>query len=155
MAKYFTKEGDELKEVEAFSQEELENIVGKRLERERGKYSDYDDLKNQVAAFESTKSEFETKLNAETEKRTELEKQLGKAQLETEKVKIVHEFKLPDDLAEFVTGESADDMRARAEKLANGVGSGKVKITKHEKDTGKKTESAKLAGNLFGKRSDD
>ena len=84
MAKYFTKEGDELKEVEAFSQEELENIVGKRLERERGKYSDYDDLKNQVAAFESTKSEFETKLNAETEKRTELEKQLGKAQLETE-----------------------------------------------------------------------
>lgn len=156
MAKYFTKNGDEYEEVEAFSQDELESVIDKRLERERKKFADYDDLKNQTAAFETEKSELESKLNAATEKQSELAKQLGKAQLETDRVKIVHEFKLPKDYADFVTGENADEMRERAEKLASGIGGGKFNISKNEKpDGGDKSQSAKIAGKLFGTKSDD
>ena len=155
MAKYFTKEGDEFKEVDAFSQDELDNILEKRLERERSKFKDYDDLKAQAAGIETLKSEYESKLAAAGEKASELEKQVHKASLETERVKIVHDFKLPDELAEFVTGESAEDMRARAEKLAHGVGGSKVTITKQEKPDENKTESAKLAGILFGSKNSE
>lgn len=156
MAKYFTKEGDDYKEVEAFSQEEVNDIVGKRVEREREKFADYDDVKEKAGKLDSTKSEYEDKLKKSGEKVTELEGQLGKAKLETEKVKIVHEFKLSDDLAEFVTGDDADAMRKRAEKLAKGVKTGKVPIKKQEKPgDSKKTDSKEIAGKLFGSKSDD
>lgn len=152
MAKYFTKEGDDFKEVEVdlFTQEHVDKVIKDRAERvARQQFGDYDDLKAKVG-------DYEEKLKSATEKATELEKQLGGAKLETEKVKIMTEFKLPDDMAEFVTGENADEMRTRAEKLANGVKSGKVPIKKEEKPKGDTASDSKaIAGKLFGKKSDD
>lgn len=155
MAKYFTKEGDDLKEVDAFSQTEVDEIVTKRLDRERGKFADYEDLKEKAGKVETVKAEYEGKLKAAGTEKTELEKQLGAAKLETDKVKIVNEFKLPDDLAEFVTGETADEMRKRAEKLSKGVKGGKLDIDKKPKPDGVKTDNKAIAGKLFGKKSDD
>lgn len=155
MAKYFTKDGDDFKEVEAFSQDEVNDIVGKRVEREREKFSDYDDLKEKAASVETIKSEYETKLGSTKEKVGELEKELGKTKLEVDRVKIVNEFKLTDDLAEFVTGDTAEDMRKRAEKLAKGVKGGKINIDKKPKPGDeKKSDSKAIAGNLFGKSGD-
>lgn len=156
MAKYFTKEGDDLKEVDAFSQTEVDEIVTKRLDRERGKFADYDDLKEKAGKVETIKSEYETKLKAAGTEKTELEKQLGSAKLETDKVKLVHEFKLSDDLAEFVTGDTVDEMRKRAEKLSKGVKGGKLDIDKKPKPgDGEKSDNKAIAGKLFGKKSDD
>lgn len=155
MTKYFTKEGEDLKEVDAFSQTEVDDIVTKRLERERGKFADYDTLKEKAGKVDSINAEWETKLKDATTKTSELEKQLGGAKLETEKVKIVNEFKLSEELAEFVTGDTAEDMRKRAEKLAKGVTGGKVTIDKKQKPgDSKSTDSKQIAGKLFGKKSD-
>lgn len=155
MAKYFTKDGDDYKEVEAFSQDEVNDIVGKRVEREREKFSDYDDLKEKAGAVDTLKSETDEKLKKAGETEADLKKQLEGAKLQTEKVKIVGEFKLSEDLAEFVTGESADEMRKRAEKLAKGVKPSKVEIDKKPKPEDDKNNSKKLAGKLFGSKSDD
>jgi hypothetical protein len=156
MAKYFTKEGDDYKEVDAFSQPEVDEIVTKRLDRERGKFADYDELKEKAAKVETIKTEYEGKLKAAGTEKTELEKQLGSAKLETDKVKIVNEFKLSDDLAEFVTGNTADEMRQRAEKLSKGVKGGKLDLNKDPKPKdGEKTDSKAIAGKLFGGKSDD
>ena len=155
MAKLYQKEGDDYKEVDAFLQPEVDEIVKTRLDRERGKFADYDDLKEKAGKVDTINSEWETKLNAANEEKTELEKKLGAAQLETEKVKIMHEFKLPDDMAEFVTGDNADAMRTKAEKLAKGVKPGSVDLDKKPKPGDEKqTDSKTMAGKLFGKKSD-
>ena len=156
MTKLYAKSDDgNYEEVDAFLQPEVDNIVKSRLERDREKFADYDDLKEKAGKVETIKSEYETKLGEATTAKTELEKQLAKANLETEKVKIVTKLKLPEDLHEFVTGDTADEMLQRAEKLSKGVKPGKVNIDKNDKPENAKSDSAKIAGKLFGSKSDD
>lgn len=157
MAEYFYKDGDEYKKVEdtLFTQDEIDTkIMPKRLERERSKFADYDALKEKAAKVDTIKSEYETKLAEKDTTVSTLQSDLKKAQLETDKVRVVHEFKLSDDLAEFVTGETADEMRARAEKLAKGFKGGTPNLKKEEKPGEKQTDATKIARNLFGAKSD-
>jgi uncharacterized protein YwqG len=160
MAEYFTKDGDEFKKVDEtlFSQTEIDTtIMPKRLERERSKFADYDTLKEKAGKVDTITSEYEEKLKGEATAKSELEKQLGSAKLETEKVKITHEFKLSNELAEFVTGDTVEDMRKRAEKLSKGFKGGGVDLDKKGKPKGTEASDSKaLAGKLFGsKKSDD
>jgi hypothetical protein len=157
MTEYFTKDGDEFKKVDdnLLTQADVDSVIEKRLERERGKFADYDTLKEKAGKVDSIKTEYETKLAEKDTAVSDLNKQLGAAKLETDKVKIIHEFKLSDDLAEFVTGDTVDDMRSRAEKLSKGLPGGGVKIDKQRKPEGEATDSKALAGKLFGKKSDD
>lgn len=156
MAEYFIKDGDDYKKVDEnlLSQTQVDDVIEKRLERERGKYADYDTLKEKAGKVDTIAKEYEDKLKTKDTEVSELTKSLGSAKLETEKVKIVHEFKLSDELSEFVTGDTADDMRAKAEKLAKGVTGGKVTVSKSQKPGGKTSDSKELAKGLFGKKSD-
>lgn len=159
MTKYFTKEGDDYKEVteELLTQERVDGIVKDRGERyAKQNFSDYDDLKAKAGQADAQKEEYEGKLSTLGKEKSELEKKLTGATLETEKVKIVSEFGLSDELSEFVSGENADEMRERAEKLAKGMKPNKVVIDKQKKsDGGKPTDSKTIAGKLFGNKSDD
>lgn len=155
---YFTKDGDDYVKVDGplHTQEHLDQVVKERAERiARKDFGDYDELKEKAAKVDTISKEYEDKLKAADEGKTELEKQLAAANLNTEKVKIVHEFKLSDDLAEFVTGETADEMRERAEKLSKGLPGGKVTIDKNSKPEDKTSDTKKIAKGLFGSRSDD
>lgn len=159
MTKYFTKEGDDFKEVTdpLHTQSDVDEVVKTRLERERSKFSDYDTLKEKAGKVDSLNAEWQTKQKGWEAEKSDLEKQLGGAKLETDKVKIVNQFKLSDDLAEFVTGDTADEMRAKAEKLAKGVKPSGVNIDKKPKPDGgdKPADSKALAGKLFGKNKSD
>lgn len=151
MTEYFTKDGDDFKKVdeELLTEQQVNSVVKGRAERiASSQYSDYDDLKKKS-------SEFDSKLKSLTEEKSVIETELGKAKLETEKVRVISEFKLSDELAEFVTGESADELRQRAEKLSKGVTGGTVTIDKKGKPEEKATDSKAIAGRLFGKKSDD
>lgn len=152
MAEYFYKDGDEYKKVEdnLLTQADVDKVVESRLERQKKQFADYDDLKEKAGKVDTVAKEYEDKLKAAGTEKSELESKLKAATLETDKVKIIHEFKLSDDLAEFVTGETADDMRAKAEKLSKGVGGGKVVIKKNGKPDEKVTDSKKIAKSLFG-----
>lgn len=160
MAEYFKKDGDDYVKVDdtLHTQADVDSIIEKRLERERGKFKDYDELKEKAGSVEKVKSEYEEKLKVAGTEKSELEGKLKSANLATDKVKLVHEFKLSDELAEFVTGDTADEMRERAEKLSKGIGTsgGKVVINKDGKPKGgSDTDSSKIAKSLFGKKSDD
>lgn len=149
MAKFFTKNGDEYKEAEAFTQEDVDRAVEKRLARERQKYADYDDLKSKVTDLNS-------KLEAAATEKTELETKLSASELANDRIKILNKYKVPESLQEFVNGKTVDDMTKQAEKLAENIKGGKVPITKTPKsEKGDKTDSAEIAGKLFGKKSDD
>lgn len=156
MAEYFYKDGDEYKKVDdtLHTQADVDKVVESRLERERKKFADYDTLKETAGKVETIKSEYEDKLKAAGTEKSELEGKLKSATLETDKVKIIHEFKLSDELSEFVTGETAEEMRERAEKLSKGIGvsGGKVVIKKEGKPGEKQTDSKKIAKSLFGSK---
>lgn len=157
MAEYFVKDGDGYKPVSEnlLTQTDVDSVVEKRLERERNKFADYESLREKAGKVDEVTSEFTEKLKAASDAKAELEGKLKKATLETEKVKIIHEFKLSDELAEFVDGESADDMRKRAEKLAKGVGGGGVPIHKTPKPGETTSDTKKAAQEIFGKKSGD
>lgn len=158
MAKYFTKDGDEYKPVDEnlLTQADVDGVVEKRLERERSKFADYETLKEKAGSVDQVKAELEGKLKEKDTLVSTLTNDLGKAKLETDKVKIVSEFKLSDELSEFVTGETPEEMRQRAEKLSKGIGTSGFIIDKDKKPNENATDSKKIAGGLFGgKKSDD
>ena len=154
MAEYFYKDGDEYKEVDdaLHTQADVDKVVESRLERERKKFADYDVLKETAGKVETIKSEYEDKLKEKDTVIGTLSGEVKSAKLATDKVKIINEFKLSDELSEFVTGETADEMRERAEKLSKGIGvsGGKVVIKKEGKPGEKDTDSKKIAKSLFG-----
>lgn len=157
MAEYFKKDGDKYVEVEEklLAQEDVDKVVETRLERQKKQFADYDDLKEKAGKVDTIKKELEDKLKEAGDAKSAVEKELEKAKLETVKVKAIHEFKLSEDLSEFLNGEDEETIRAQAEKLHKGIPGGAVKVTKTQKPGGKTTETKKVAQRLFGNKSDD
>lgn len=157
MTEYFTKDGDDYKKVEdkLFTQAEVDtDIIPKRLDRERSKFADYDTLKEKAGKVDSITQEFTDKLSAaDTEKQT-LIKERDTAKLDIEKVKAIHEYNLPDELAEFVSGDTAEDIRTRAEKLSKGVTGGTITVDKKPKPADEDDGTKKVVKNLFGNKPD-
>lgn len=156
MTKYFTKDGDKFVEVESnlLTQTEVDSVIDRRLERERSRFSDYESLKEQAEKTKNLKQEFEDKLKQADEQRSELEKKLTGASLETKKVRIMSEFRIKPDLEEFVFGDDEEEMRKRAEKLSKNAPTSPP-VDKDPKPKDDVTDSSKIAGELFGGKSDD
>lgn len=157
MTKYFTKDGEDYVEVsdELHTQSEVDSAIEARLGRLRKQYADYDSLKEKADSVETVKQEYEGKLETANTEKSVLVEELGKTKLEVDKVKLVHEFKLSDDLVEFVTGNDVTEMRQRAEKLSKGIKGVAIDIDKKDKPDPKADNSKAIAGKLFGKKSDD
>ena len=152
MTQYY-KKNDNGEFVEAdLSQEDINQAVKERVDRINRKYSDYDELKKQIEDNSAKQQEFETQIDSLLTDKANLEDELKASKLEVEKVRIINEFKIGDDLAEFVTGDSVDEMRGRAEKLAHNTIAKTAEISKEEKPAAKKSELAELADNLFGSK---
>lgn len=85
------------------TQEELDALIAKRLERERKKFSDYDDLKKKLAEFEKSEEErkraemteierLQADLQARDVEKQTLEQQLNELRETIKREKIVNEF---------------------------------------------------------------
>jgi len=96
------------------TQAELNEIVEKRLARERNKYSDYNDLKAKAAQFDQT----------EEEKKTELEKLTGKASKAEARAIAAEQALLRSEVArekgvpvKLLTGSTKEELEAAADEL--------------------------------------
>ena len=96
------------------SQEQLDKVLSKRLERERAKYADYEELKKKAAEAADSRSEVE-KLN---DRLKELEQERHQSALEAAKAKAASEYGVP---AELLVGDDADAIEAHAKRLAEYV----------------------------------
>lgn len=155
MSEYYIKNGEDFEKVNAFSQEDLDSLIDKRLGRERAKYADYNELKEQVEGFASVKSDYESKLADAYKERDALADQLKQANLNTEKANILREFNIKDDLAEFITGEDAAQMRERAEKLSRSTVGSAVTLDKMPKPEPKRSDIENIRAGLFGDKSNE
>ena len=160
MTKYFTKDGDDYKEVEdtLFTQSEIDtNILPKRLERERNKFADYETLKEKAGKVDTIESEYKDKLAEKDVTIGTLTGEVKSAKLATDKVKIISKYKLSDEASEFLTGDTVEDLEAKAEKLSKLAPGGKVTITKKGKpaEGGENDGNRSVARNLFGRNKAD
>ena len=148
----FYKKNEDGEFVECdLSQEDINQAVKERVDRVNRKYADYDELKANLEAKDKLLRENEDKINGLLSDKANLEDEVKAAKLETERVKIVNEFKLSGDLADFVTGDTAEEMRGRAEKLAHNMQiTPSVDIKKEDKPETNKSDLAKLADSLLG-----
>lgn len=150
MTQYY-KKNEEGEFVEAdLSQEDINQAVKDRVDRINRKYGDYEDLKKQLEEYSEKQKKDEERINELLTDKANLEDDLKVSKLETEKVRIISEFKIGDDLAEFVTGENVEEMRARAEKLAHNTIAKTAELSKVDKPEPKKSDMAKLADDIFG-----
>ena len=96
------------------SQEQLDKVLSKRLERERAKYSDYEELKQKAAEAADSRSEVE-KLHDRVK---ELEQERHQSALQAAKAKAASEYGVPADL---LVGDDTDAIEAHAKRLAEYV----------------------------------
>lgn len=110
------------------TQEELDRIIQERLNREKGKFADYDEIKTRNAALETEvdalKSTIEeTNSAAKTHEQTiaDLNKQIAEKETVNLRTRIALQNGLPIDLADRLIGSDEESIKADAERLAGFV----------------------------------
>ena len=101
-----------------FTQDEMNAIISDRLNRERAKYADYDDLKAKAQQFDAAQEAGKSELQKATEKADRLQAQLdslNKANTLRElRGKVSSEMGVPADL---LNGETEEACKAQAEAI--------------------------------------
>ena len=113
-----SQEGPEQQQSEDLSPEALR----KQLEKARKDAAGYRTKLRELEPIAAKAKELEDAQKSEAQKLTEraeaAERSAADSQREMTRLRVLTEVNLPADLHEFVTGDTEDDMRARARKLA-------------------------------------
>ena len=112
------------------SQEELDKVLGARLQRERETVSkqfqtQIDERDQKIAGFESQVAALNDKIKGYTDQASEiadLKTKVKGYETSSAKMRIAHEIGLPYELAERLSGDDEKAMREDAEKLKKLMG---------------------------------
>lgn len=112
------------------SQEELDRIIGERLEREKAKATKNEEtFKTEIQSLKKTLTEKDQALadltekqNGHTDEVAKLNSEIAGYRLRTIKHEIAHQSGLPYELAERLTGDDEEALRADAETLKGLLG---------------------------------
>lgn len=96
------------------SQEELERVLGRRLERERAKFADYDDLKSKAARLDEIEESQKSELEKLQERAATAEQRAAEFERQALKAQIAAETGVP---VEVLHGDSEESIRAAAQKV--------------------------------------
>lgn len=104
------------------SQEELERVLGKRLERERAKFADYEEAKQKASQFDELQESQKSEVQKERERAEAAERRASVAERTALQVRIASEMGVPQ---EALHGDTEEAMRAAAQQLVAWRDSGK------------------------------
>ncbi|MCZ1070814.1 hypothetical protein [Rhodococcus sp. A5(2022)] len=96
------------------SQEQLDKIVGSRVERERAKFADYDSLKEKAGKFDEFEQASKSELQKALERAEAAERQIGEANRTALHARIAAETGVP---VEMIHGDDEESARASAQKI--------------------------------------
>lgn len=110
--------GDEFQPIT--TQEELNKLLGERAKRERGKFSDYGDLKAKAAKLDEIEAANQTEAEKAQARIKALEDELATVQRDSLRRKIAGEHGITDqdDIDLFLTGTDEETLTKQAERLA-------------------------------------
>lgn len=104
------------------SQEEFDELIKSRLEREankvRGEFADYSAIKASLEAKTKEVEETNGKLSGLQQQVDELNKKLKATETDSVKTRIAYEMKLPQELRDRLVGTTEAEIRKDAEGLA-------------------------------------
>lgn len=110
-------EGNE-PEPKSFTQEQVDQIVEKRLAKERGKYKDYDELKTKAMKLDEMENAGKSEIDKLKESNAALRKQIDDAAAEKQHAEWVSEVAKDKDVpAELLRGGSKEELEAHADLL--------------------------------------
>lgn len=99
-------------------QAQLDDLIKGRLERERSKFSDYDDLKKQVSDFTATEAGLKAQVEAAVQRATQAEATIAeanqKSQLSTWRTAAATEAGVPEAA---LRGSTEEELKAHAAEL--------------------------------------
>ncbi|WP_415477704.1 DUF4355 domain-containing protein [Bifidobacterium psychraerophilum] len=101
-----------------FTQEELNAVVEQRLNRERAKYGDYDDLKAKAERFDQAEDAQKSELQKLAEKNQKTEDELNSLRHSNMILKACTENGIPTSFADLVHGSTEDEINEIAQKVA-------------------------------------
>lgn len=113
-----TPAADEFKPIT--SQDELNDALKVRLERERSKFADYKDVKAKAAEFDKLQAANQTEAEKAAARISELEAELTGVRSESTRLKIAtdHGITDADDIRLFLTGTDEETLTEQAKRLA-------------------------------------
>ena len=144
------------------TQEKFDSAISERLKREREtvskRYADYDELRSKVSTYEQQIADMTKVADEASKKYAEYDRQMSELQsrikgYETDSVKtrIAHETGLPFELAQRLTGDTEDAIRADADSLSRLVGNKSAPLRSPEEvpADGKSTALRSFTANLL------
>lgn len=110
-------EGNE-PEPKSFTQEQVDQIVERRLAKERGKYKDYDEFKSKAMRLDEMENAGKSELDKLKESNAALRKQIDDAAAEKQHAEWVSEVAKDKGVpAELLRGSTKDELEAHADLL--------------------------------------
>lgn len=110
-------DGKDKQSEKTFTQAELDAIIADRLNREKAKYADYEQLKEKAGKYDA-EADKRSDIEKLTEKAAQLEKQLNAMNREKEvrsiRDKVAAELKIP---ASLLTAETEEECKAQAQAI--------------------------------------
>lgn len=105
-------------EEKTFTQDELNKILGERLDRERAKYADFDELKKKAEQFDEIQEQSKSELQKAQERAQSLQAELDSIK-EREAVRTVREAvaKETNVPANLLTGSTEEECKQQAEAI--------------------------------------
>lgn len=115
----------------SFTQEQVNAIVSERLKQERGKFSDYESLKEKAAKFDAAEEASKTELQKATERAEALQKELDSLKSENEIRAIKEEVAASTGVpVNLLTGTTKEDCEAQAKALLEFAGKNSYPVVK-------------------------
>lgn len=104
------------------TQEALDGILRDRLERERAKYADYDQLKEAAGKKEEELNAANEKISEQAAQINDLSSKVANYERDSVKTRVAIEHGLPYEMANRLTGSNEAELAADAENLAKYMG---------------------------------
>lgn len=96
------------------SQEELDRIIGARLDRERRRFADYDDLKAKAEKFDAAEQANKSELERAQERAEKAEKQAAEFEAQSLKASVAADKGVP---ASSLSGSTKEELEQSADAL--------------------------------------
>ena len=107
------------------SQEQLDRLIGERINKVKSSFADYDDLKAKAAKFDEAEQASKSELEKEREARAAAEKERDRLQLEGVRASVALAKGLTPTQAKRLVGSTKEELEADADELLADLGASK------------------------------
>jgi len=99
------------------SQEDLDRIIAARLDRERKKFADYDEVKARAAKYDQLEESKKSETQKLQEQLAQFQERAAAAERDRERLAVIAKHGIPEEYHDLVHGSDAESLAASAAKV--------------------------------------